>query len=299
MNRVTKILCVGHCVLDRIFEVDELPRTGQKIAARNSRESGGGPASTAAVAIARLGAEAAYVGHVGDDDTGAALRRKIAELGVDAGGVIVVEGFRTIAPVVLVDAAGERCIIVHRRKTDVPRTRMRFDFTGVDMLLVDTRWTAGAEAALEEARRIRVPTVIDVDGGEREANLRLVAQCDHVIFSDQGLREFAGEGDLETQLRSAAQHCPGVVAVTAGAKGSYWLIDGAAAHVPAFRVKPVDTTGCGDVFHGAYALGAAEGMKPLDAARFAAAAAALKAERGQGWDGMPDRASVEALMARG
>lgn len=294
-----KILCVGHCVLDRIFEIDELPRSAQKIAANNSRESGGGPASTAAVAVARLGGAAAYVGHLGDDDTGALLLRKLDEQGVDASGVIVVEGFRTIAPVVLVDKAGERCIIVHRRKTKVPRERMRFDFSGVDMLLVDTRWPDGADAAIEEARQAGVPIIIDVDGGEREANLRLVARCDHVVFSDQGLREFAGEGDLETQLRAAARHCPGTVAVTAGANGSVWLIDGDIARVPAFKVKPLDTTGCGDVFHGAYALGVAEGMKPLEAARFASAAAALKAERGQGWDGMPDRAAVEALMAHG
>jgi hypothetical protein len=58
-----------------------------------------------------------------------------------------------------------------------------------------------------------------------------------------------------------------------------------------------DTTGCGDVFHGAYALGLCEGMAPLEAARFATAAAALKGERARGWNGMADRAAVEALLA--
>lgn len=294
-----KILCVGHCVLDRIFELDELPKSGQKIAANHSRESGGGPASTAAVAIAHLGGAAAFIGHVGDDDTGATLKRELTRHGVDAGGMIVVSGFRTIAPVVLVDAAGERCIVVHRRKAQVPPEASRFDLAGCDMLLADTRWAEGAEAALQMARAEGIPTVLDVDGGERATILRLVALCDHVVFSDQGLRDFAGEGDLETQLRAAAKHCPGIVAVTAGGAGSVWLFDGAVTRVPAFKVKPLDTTGCGDVFHGAYALGVSEGMMPLQAARFASAAAALKAERGQGWDGMADRAAVEALMARG
>lgn len=286
-------------MLDRIFELDELPRSGQKIAARNSRESGGGPASTAAVAVAHLGAAAAFIGHVGDDDTGATLTRELIRHGVDAGGMIVVPGFRTIAPVVLVDAAGERCIVVHRRKAEVPREALRFDLSGFDMLLADTRWADGAEAALIAARAAGLPSVLDVDGGERATILRLVALCDHVVFSDQGLRDFAGEGELETQLRAAAKDCPGIVAVTAGSAGSVWLIDGVVSRVPAFRVKPLDTTGCGDVFHGAYALGVCEGMQPLEAARFASAAAALKAERGQGWDGMADRAAVEALMARG
>ena len=90
-----------------------------------------------------------------------------------------------------------------------------------------------------------------------------------------------------------------VVAVTRGAAGSLWLINDEVVSVPAFRVPVADTTGCGDVFHGAYALALCEGQRPLEAARFATAAAALKAERGLGWDGMADRPAVDALLASG
>ena len=58
-----------------------------------------------------------------------------------------------------------------------------------------------------------------------------------------------------------------------------------------------DTTGCGDVFHGAFALAIAEVQAPLDAARFASVAAALKAQKGRGWLGMPNRAAVEDCLA--
>jgi sulfofructose kinase len=64
------------------------------------------------------------------------------------------------------------------------------------------------------------------------------------------------------------------------------------------RVQARDTTGCGDVFHGAYALALAEGAAVEDAARLATAAAALKAERGSGWESMPDRADAEALARK-
>ena len=67
----------------------------------------------------------------------------------------------------------------------------------------------------------------------------------------------------------------------------------------ALPVRALDTTGCGDVFHGAYALALSEGREPLAAARFASAAAAQKAARGMGWDGMPDRCSVERMAAGG
>ena len=77
---------------------------------------------------------------------------------------------------------------------------------------------------------------------------------------------------------------------------SLWWRDGATHHLPAPRITARDTTGCGDVFHGAYTLALAEGASVPYAARFATAAAALKAMRGEGWDGMPDRAAVLALM---
>ena len=88
-----------------------------------------------------------------------------------------------------------------------------------------------------------------------------------------------------------------VFAVTLGAAGSLWLIHGESFSVPAFPIVAADTTGCGDVFHGAYALSLSEGRAPLEAARFASAAAAIKAQRGNGWKGMGDRAAIKALMA--
>uniref|UniRef100_UPI002FC859C8 carbohydrate kinase family protein n=1 Tax=Bosea sp. (in: a-proteobacteria) TaxID=1871050 RepID=UPI002FC859C8 len=106
-------------------------------------------------------------------------------------------------------------------------------------------------------------------------------------------------GSPEDLLRQCAGGAAKVVAVTRGAAGSLWLIDGEIAAVPAFRVTVADTTGCGDTFHGAYALALSEGRQPIEAARFASAAAAVKAERGRGWDGMGDRAAIEALLASG
>ena len=89
------------------------------------------------------------------------------------------------------------------------------------------------------------------------------------------------------------------MAVTCGAAGSFWRIDGALHHIPAPQIEARDTTGCGDVFHGALALALAEGEPVLAAARFATAAAALKARNGGGWRGMPAREAVEAMRAAG
>ena len=69
-------------------------------------------------------------------------------------------------------------------------------------------------------------------------------------------------------------------------------------HQPAYRVEVVDTTGCGDVFHGAYAAGLAQGVGTAERVRLATATAALKATRHGGQAGIPSRAAVEAFLAQ-
>jgi len=86
------------------------------------------------------------------------------------------------------------------------------------------------------------------------------------------------------------------VIVTLGEAGSLWRVGRREFRVSGLRVAVLDTNGAGDVFHGAYALGLAEGMGVLEAARFANAAAALKCARGNGWSGMPDRATVLDML---
>jgi len=90
------------------------------------------------------------------------------------------------------------------------------------------------------------------------------------------------------------------VVVTCGAEGAWCTCaerPGHVFHQPAFRVETIDTTGCGDVFHGAYAAVLREGWCAADRLRFAAAVAALKATRAGGQKGVPSRTEVEAFLA--
>jgi sulfofructose kinase len=293
------IVCAGNGVLDQVYEVDVQPRAGVKTTALGFRESGGGPAATAALAIARLGGRAAWWGRVGDDSAGRHISDELARHGVDLSGMRMLPGARTVRATVVVDRSGERSILIDR--SGMPSDAgflAQNDMTRAALLLADTRWPEGSEAALERAREAGVPCVLDADGGSRDVLERLARLADHVIFSDQGLTEFAGPGRAEERLARAAGRLNGVVAVTLGEAGSLWALDGQTTAVPAFAVAVRDTTGCGDVFHGAYAVGLCEGMAPLVAARFASAAAALKAANGRGWAGMPDRPGVERLMEK-
>ncbi|MBM3537958.1 MAG: sugar kinase, partial [Alphaproteobacteria bacterium] len=109
---------------------------------------------------------------------------------------------------------------------------------------------------------------------------------------------FARTDDFDMALRRAASRLPGFVGVTLGARGFRWIENGAVRKVPAPKVKVVDTLGAGDTFHGAFALGLAEGMGVEAASRFACAAAALKCTRFGGVAGAPTRAEVRQFMAK-
>lgn len=293
-----KILCVGNLVHDEVFQVAELPRSGIKTGVLGYEQRYGGPAATAAVAICRLGGEAAYWGRVGADPAGRAGIADLERHGVDCSGVAILPEGRTLRAIVVVDESGERAIISDRRSLSPDSGALPDQaLDAIGAVLVDSRWPAGAEIVLDRARAAGVVTVLDADGGVPGEIQALIDKADHVVFSSEGLRDHVGEGEPGELLRRCADGSNRVFGVTRGAAGSLWLVAGELVTVPAFPVSVLDTTGCGDVFHGAYALGLCEGLPPISSARFATAVAALKAARGRGWDGMADRASVERMLA--
>ncbi len=292
-----KIVCVGNLVHDEVFQVAELPRSGIKTGVLGYEQRYGGPAATAAVAICRLGGRAAYWGRVGADAAGQAGIAGLERHGVDCSGVAILPEGRTLRAIVVVDASGERAIISDRRSLSPdPAALPDHGFDDVGAVLVDSRWPAAAERVLDRARQAGIVTVLDADGGDPGEIQPLIDRADHVVFSSEGLRDHVGQGEPGELLRRCAAGSGRVFGVTRGSAGSLWLIDGELVPIPAFPVRVLDTTGCGDVFHGAYALGLCEGLAPVAAARFASAVAAIKAERGLGWDGMADRAAVEAML---
>jgi sulfofructose kinase len=121
---------------------------------------------------------------------------------------------------------------------------------------------------------------------------------DHAVFSVPGLANFLPGRGPEEGLRQALASGPvKVAAVTQGEKGVLWMAAGdeKPTRTPAFDVLATNTTGAGDVFHGAYALAVAEGMPIPQVMRFAAAAGAMRARDGA----TPTRAMVEEMLAGG
>lgn len=290
------ILVCGLAVIDLVFSVDTIPTRPNKYPAHDMVTVGGGCAANAAVAIVRLGGQAALVARVGNDLVGDMIVSGLEAEGVDCGLVQRHPGSRSPVSAVLVDRTGER-LVVNYRARHLPDDVSRAAEAGAlaDAVLVDTRWPAVAVAALEAARGRGVAGVVDA---EAPIPFQVASAASHVVFSQSGLGDFTGVDQVEEALGAADRLVSGWVAVTLGGDGTLVLDRGLPTLIPAPTVEVVDTLGAGDVWHGAFTLALAEGRPEVEAVRFANAAAALKCTGPGGRAATLDRSAVLALLSQ-
>jgi sulfofructose kinase len=284
-------------VLDHVFQLDAMPTSAQKYRSHAMATVGGGIAANAAVAIARQGGSAHLITRLGDDALGLSILDDIAAEGVDANLSRRFPGVRSQLSCILVDKAGERMIVSYA-DPDMPdgtEWLPRQLPPGIDAVLGDTRWEAGARHVMGLARAAGKPAIMDIDRKPQDA--ALIDGCSHAALSAQAAVEMTGRADIAQALGQLMQRHPVWLAITDGASGVWWSDDGQVRHTPAFPVEVKDTLGAGDTWHGAFALGLAEGMAEGDAVRYASAVAALKCMTFGGRAGIPSRSAVTAFLA--
>lgn len=284
----TQVICIGLSALDQVWRVPAFFSGGsQKIRAMEYAVMGGGMAATAAVTVARLGGMAAFWGRGGDDAAGREMSKALSAQGVDVGQFRLFPDGQSSVSGILVDAGGERQIVNFRGHFPEQADWLPLgEVKAASAVLADPRWVAGAVALFNAARANSVPTVLDADVADVEVFETLLPLTDHAIFSEPALSGFAGTSDDAALARVAEFGCV-VAAVTRGANGVSWLAENVRHHQPAYAVDAIDTTGAGDVFHGAYALAIGAHAAADDAMSFASAAAALKCTRPGGRAGIP------------
>ncbi len=295
------VLGFGAVAVDDLFYVERFAPPDGKMPVRSSRREAGGLAGTAMAAAARLGARAAYCGVLGDDDLSRFTRDELARYGVDCSAIRANPLARPIHSVVIVEqTTGRRCIYYSwGGVVNVPlETIDRALITSARVLFVDFTVIAPGLAASRMARANGIPVVGDIEPSDDPALPDLVREIDHLIVGVEMAQRLTGGSD---PAEAAARLIPGraCAVVTAGDRGCWYAVAGAPVeHVPALKVDVVDTTGCGDVFHGAYAGALAQGQSIPEAVRVATIAAGLKAQQPGGRAGIPDRAKVDALLPR-
>lgn len=298
MSKQPAVVGLGQCSLDYLGRLIEFPARDQKAELEDVLIQGGGPTATALVTLARLGVSTAFLGRVGDDAAGESIREGLLAEGVDCQGLLVDAGCSSQIAFCLADAEAGRTIFWHRGSAR-PLSTPDVDFeriAGASTLLLDGLQTEASLAAAQYARQHGVTTVLD-GGSWREGTAKLLPWIDHLVVSEKFAYQYGG-ADLDNALTGLAAFGAAAVTITCGSGGSLsCAADGSRFTMPAFPVTAVDTTGCGDVFHGGYIYGLLQGYSLTEAVRFAAACAALKTRALGGRTAIPKRAEVDSFLA--
>lgn len=294
------IVVVGSINMDLVARTPRIPRAGETLIGTGFETTPGGKGANQAVAVARLGFPVAMLGMVGEDVFGHALIDNLTGTGVDTGMVNRANGPSGVAQI-QVAHGGENSIVV------IPGANGKVNPAYID----------AHEQAIRSAGMVLCQLELPMETVIR--TLRLCADAGVPVMLDPApaapLPDFiwpqmawltpneteaafylgeqlAPEDGAENLLAKGAR----AVVLKRGSDGAYVAVDGKTHWVPAFKVEAIDSVGAGDCFNGAFAVALLEGREPIEAARFASAAAAISVTRPGAQASMPTRSEVEELL---
>ena len=292
---MAKIVVVGSCNIDITVECDRWAKPGETIFGNRLTVNPGGKGANQAVAAARLGAEVKMVGCIGDDVYGQLVLKALKENNVDSTYVKVLPGENSGTAHITV-AENDNSIIVIKAANDL-----------VSPALIDEAWEAIKEAdivllqheipaatnayVIEKCYEAGVPVMLN-PAPVAPVLPELLAKVTYLTPNEyEAAILFAGQGKADILGRNQ-----GKVIMTLGSKGVAYAEKGQVYNVPGFKVQPVDTTGAGDTFNGAFAVARANGKSMYESISFANAAAALSVQKLGAQGGMPYLNEVEEML---
>lgn len=316
MARTTRkpIVVIGSINMDLVCRVAAMPQPGQTILGSDLVTVPGGKGANQAVAAAKLGAEVHMIGRVGDDDFGQRLLNGLKQHGVRTNRVIVSEGVSSGCAIILVDAVGENSIVVapganaQVTPADLDAAERLIAPAGCVVLQLEIPLKTVAHA-LTICRRHGVFTILDPAPAPPDGLPDRLFKVDVLTPNQSEAEAILGGsrmGRMKRTRRTDAKTIGGELVrrgarsavLKLGAKGSM-LVAEQIEHVAGFKVKVVDTTAAGDAFTAALAVAHVEGLRGVEALRFANAAGALACTTFGAQPSLPDRAAVERLLRRG
>lgn len=296
-----KIVVVGSFNADLVSYMKRMPRPGETVPGERFATGAGGKGSNQAVAAARLGADVTFIGRVGND-VFAELAYEIWDAeGVKREFVKRDSDVATGVAPILVDSSGENMIVVvlgaNRRiqQSDIDAARERI--ADADMLVVQLEVNLDiVPYALQTAKAYGVATILN-PAPAAAISAETIQLADYLTPNEIEL-ETLSSGDVDdvaSAARALLTRDDQTAVVTLGAEGARIVTPEDSLTVPTYAVDAVDTTGAGDTFNAALAVGLSEGVALSDAVRFANAAAALCVTKPGAADSAPYRADVDAL----
>ncbi len=291
---------VGLNATDTLILVPQFPSYGGKVRIAQEVLSPGGQVASALVAASKLGLHTKYIGTIGDDERGQIQIDSLRGLDIDLSDIEIRKNCANQSAYIVIDqSTGERTVFWSRPDclTLDPSRITPGNITCASMLHIDGHDTPAVERAARIARDHKIPVSCDVDTIYPGFD-RVLPLVDYLVSSSEFPARWTGIRDPFAALSKIQnEHGMKVAAMTLGADGALARFEDKFHYAPGYVVNCIDTTGAGDVFHGAFCYSVIKGMSLRDALEFSCAAAALNCTKLGARGGIATVDQVRALMA--
>ncbi len=271
------IIGIGQVCVDYLGRVRYYPDVEGRVELEEATIRSGGPTATALLVLARFGMNAAIVGKVGNDYFGEMAIQDLKKEGIDTSFLIKEKGKRTQVSFIPIEKESGRRTVFWSRGTITPirpgdiKKKLIAQSRAIhfDELFVE---------AVVEAAQIanKSGILVSMDAGNYEDGIEeLKGKVDLFIASESFMKEYSGEENPSKGINKLKEFGAKVTTVTLGSKGSVTIYNNELINIPAYPVRAIDTTGAGDVFHGAFLYGWLNSWDIRQTLRFASAAAAM------------------------
>jgi len=286
----------GVCPIDYLCILKSYPRLDEKIEALKSEVQGGGPVPTAMVTLSKLGKKAAFTGRIGNDPEGEFVMNQLQREGINTDYLSFDPQIKTPKAFIWIDKkTGKRTVVLDQ--PELKRTRLselRFlDKVKIKYLHLDARDIDINIYLAKWAKKMGAEVILDM-GSLRGNFKRLLPLVDYLVVSRRFALGYTKLNDPVKACRKILNQSFKAVVITLGEKGAVaGGARGTVFQVPGYKVNVVDTTGAGDVFHGAFIYGLCEKWELKKIIQFSNACAAFKCTKLGGRAGIPSLEEVE------
>ncbi len=295
------VIGVGHLCYDHICIIKNYPSENTSTHIEKIYNQPGGAASQAIATLARLGEKTGYLGCIGDDDVGMFLYDNCKKEGIDVSHVqIIPKGISSTSFVLVNTSNANRTLFSYHDKLP-PYKFIQDDeeyISKAKIIHIDGTMYENAYNAAIIARNAKIQVSLDGCSMQEDnlKNLALVELADILIMNETYPTRLIKGSNRENAMLKIATLGPKIVISTSGDQGCLAVLNGTVKSFPAYKIHPIDTTGAGDAFHGAFLFGLLHDYSLEYSINFASAVAAINCMSIGGRNGLPDLDSVKQFM---
>lgn len=294
-----KILGIGGTAYDMLSMIDRIP-TWEEIEYIDSYDvQQGGMVATALVAASRLGAEAEFIGGLGDDPQGDFMVKNFKKNGVSCDRVKIFPGKSSAFTIVLIQKNTGKRTFIHNKGIQLQPnlTEASIDLSETSHIIFDGFFFDTAMRIAAEARKLGIESATDISPRNRNPLLLdFLALIDYPILAELLVKPYTGLADPLEAGKKVFSKTNKALIITCSERGVYIITKDGTDHIPAFPVEAVDTTGAGDVFHGAFAFARYSGYDLKQSVLLSSAVSAVKCTKIGGQSGIPTYDEVKKFL---